>query len=121
MIILYVPCPSKKEAVNISRALINVGLIACANIVPSTSIYEWKGKLVFGKEFIIHAKTSAKKFGAAKKFVRSLHSYECPAILKIFAKANKEYVQWANLELAKHAKNMKKKAKKRNKNPTKKR
>ncbi|HZX20410.1 MAG TPA: divalent-cation tolerance protein CutA [archaeon] len=94
MILLYITAPSFSEAKKISNALLEKHLIACANIVQSTSFYVWKGKKVSEKEFIIYAKTSKKLAKKAEKLVKKLHSYECPCIIQIPVSANKEYSAW---------------------------
>src|SRR3989344_3036074 len=45
MISVYVTCKNKQEAVNISRLLLQKKVIACSNIFPINSLYNWKGKL----------------------------------------------------------------------------
>ncbi len=96
--VLYIPCPSLREAAKISQALLEGRLIACANIVESSSIYNWKGKRENAKEHIIFAKTTPKKAKKAERLAKRLHSYEIPAILSFRAGANSEYVKWVATE-----------------------
>ncbi len=103
MILLYVPCPSLAKARKISKALLAAGLIACANIVKSESLYNWKGKRKEAVEFIIFAKTTQKRAKEAQKAVKSLHSYEIPCILAIKAGANDEYARWVGSETSKNS------------------
>ncbi len=95
MLALYVPCTDKRQAIDIAAHLLKKKLIACANIIPSTSMYFWKGKLETNDEHIILAKTTANKYTAIEKAVLALHSYTCPCITawKI-DKSNKKYEQW---------------------------
>ena len=95
MAMLYVPFPSQKEAQEVSSKLLSLKLIACSNIVQSTSIYNWKGKMVRGKEFIAFMKTTKSRVGAAKKAILEMHSYEVPCVLELKGKANLEYEKWA--------------------------
>lgn len=97
MVIIYCPCKNKTEAKNISKQLVKKKLIACANIIESESIYCWKNKLCNEKEAIIIAKTNKAK--EAEKLIKKLHSYEIPAIIKINAKANKEFEKWVNSKI----------------------
>ncbi|MAG17861.1 MAG: divalent-cation tolerance protein CutA [Candidatus Diapherotrites archaeon] len=99
MILLYITSSSKEEAEKISNTLLDEKLIACANIIESKSIYNWKGKRENSKEFIIFAKTSEEKINAAEKKVKELHSYEIPCIIKFPINANSEYSEWINSEL----------------------
>ena len=96
--LLYIPCPSLKEAHAISSALLDSRLIACANIVESRSIYNWKGRREKGREFIIFAKTTPKKAQKAQKMVKKLHSYEIPCVLRFSVQANTGYAKWVASE-----------------------
>ena len=99
MILLYITAPSLVESKKIASALLGKKLIACANIVQSHSIYNWKGKKVSGKEFIVFAKTANAKADSAEKLVKKIHSYEVPNISRIKISSNKEYEKWVFGEL----------------------
>lgn len=99
MVLIYITCKDEKEAVRISKHLLEKRLIACSNMFPIRSMYSWKGKLQNEKEFVILAKTIDKNYNKIKKEVEKMHSYDIPCILKIDAKANKNYDRWANEEL----------------------
>jgi len=99
MILLYIPCSSMQEAEKISNSLLDEKLIACANIVESKSIYNWKGKRENSKEFLIFAKTSEEKSKKAESRVKELHSYEIPCIVKFQIEANSEYKKWVGSEI----------------------
>ena len=101
MMLLYITASGAKEAEKISRALLDEKLIACADFFESNSIYNWKGKRVKGKEFVIFAKTTEAKAAQAEKKVKEIHSYEIPCIIKIPVKANKEYEEWVEKEVGK--------------------
>ncbi len=94
LVFVYVPCPSKKVALSISKALVKEKLVACANIHESFSVYEWKGSLVSEKEFVIVAKTLGEKFLSVESLVKKLHPYSVPCICCFSVKANKEYYDW---------------------------
>jgi periplasmic divalent cation tolerance protein len=80
MLAIYIPCTNNKEAQKISLALLKKKLIACANIIPASSFYLWKGSIENSEEFVIIGKTMEEKFPALEKHVSMLHSYECPCI-----------------------------------------
>ncbi len=80
MLALYIPCKDKQQAMDIAAHLLKKKLIACANIIPSTSMYLWEGKLETNEEHIILAKTADNKYKAIEKAVLALHSYTCPCI-----------------------------------------
>lgn len=95
MLAIYIPCTDKQQATDIAAHLLKKKLIACANIIPSTSMYLWEGKLETTQEHIILAKTVEKKYKATEKAVLALHSYTCPCITawKI-DKSNRSYERW---------------------------
>ena len=94
MIIYYVPCKDNKEAKKIAKELINQKLIACANILPSESIYVWEGKIKEEKESILIIKTLDRWEEEVKETIKKLHSYDLPAIIKLTGRVNEEYLSW---------------------------
>ena len=99
MTLIYITCRDEKEAVKISKYLLNKRLIACSNIYPIRSLYRWQGKMHDSKEFSIMAKTKEKNYKKIKEEVLKLHSYDVPCILKIDAEANESYEKWVNEEV----------------------
>ena len=99
MTLAYITCRNKKEAEKISTHLLKKKLIACANIFPVKSMYWWKNKIAGEDENVIIAKTNDKNFNKVISETKKIHSYKIPCILKINAKANKEYGKWADKEL----------------------
>ena len=98
MTIVYITCRDEKEAVKISKYLLEKRLIACSNIHPIRSLYWWKGKIQDEKEYAIIAKTIDKNYNKIKKEVSKIHSYDVPCILKIDAEANESYEKWVEKE-----------------------
>ena len=99
MALLYVICRDKKEAERISSHLLKKRLIACSNMFPIRSVYRWNQKIVNSAEYAVLAKTNNKNYKKAVDEVKKIHSYEIPCILRIEAKANKEYENWADKEM----------------------
>ena len=99
MTLVYITCKDEKEARKLSMHLLRKRLIACANIFPIKSMYWWNNKIANGKENATMAKTSNKNFRKVEDEVKKLHSYQIPCILRIDAKANKEYEQWSITEM----------------------
>ena len=99
MTLLYITCKDKREAEKIAIHLLKKRLIACANIFPVQSMYWWKGKIVNDAEYAVLAKTNNKNYKKAADEIKKIHSYEIPCILRIEAKANKEYEDWVNREV----------------------
>jgi periplasmic divalent cation tolerance protein len=98
--IIYIPCGSEDEARSISRALIERGLVACANIYPSRSIYRWKGEWADEVEHVVFAKTTADLAAEAAEAAEQLHSYEIPCVIVLVpTSANEAYVAWVTNEV----------------------
>ena len=94
MVLVYITCKDRKEAEKISRHLLEKKLIGCANMFPISSMYWWNKKIVHDSEHAIMAKTTIKNFKKAESEIKKMHSYEVQCILRIDAKANKEYDEW---------------------------
>ena len=96
MTLIYITCKDEKEAVKISKLLLDKKLIACSNMHPIRSMFMWEGKMQDEKEYVIMAKTKEKNFEKIKKEVERIHSYDIPCILKIDAEANESFDKWVN-------------------------
>jgi len=99
MTLVYITCKDEKEAVKISKSLLDKRLIACSNMFPVRSMYFSEGKIQDNKEFAIMAKTKEKNYKKIKEEALKLHSYDVPCILKIDAEANESYEKWVNEEV----------------------
>lgn len=98
MNLFYITCKDKAEAKNISKKLLSKKLIACANIFPIESLYNWKGKLNKENEFAMILKTKKSKLNKVKKLIKKNHSYDVPCICSWNENANKEYEDYINEE-----------------------
>ncbi|MBF6614042.1 MAG: divalent-cation tolerance protein CutA [Chloroflexi bacterium] len=104
LVLLYVPCSTKEEAVRIGTYLVNERLIACANTFESQSIYRWKGKIQSEAEAILLCKTTSLRAFAAEKRIRELHSYDLPCIMTLKpASVNYDYAKWVAGEVSQSA------------------
>jgi len=99
MISIYVTCRDKDEAIKISKILLKKKVIACSNIFPIESLYNWKGKLNEEKEYAMILKTKNSKFDEIKKIIKKEHSYEVPCICSWNENADEEYEKWINEEV----------------------
>jgi len=96
-LLVLVTCRSPKEAREISRAVVEARLAACANIFQSTvqSIYRWKGSVESAREVLVMLKTSRRRFVALEREIRRLHSYDVPEIIALpIGRGSVEYLQW---------------------------
>lgn len=101
MILIYITNKDMEEAKKVASHLIAKKLIACANIFPVASLYNWKGKLQDDQEAVLICKTKDELYNEIVKEVKKIHSYEVPCVLRINAKANKEYNDWVFREVKK--------------------
>jgi periplasmic divalent cation tolerance protein len=98
--IVYIPCGSEEEAVRMATALIEEGLIACANVFASRSLYRWGGELADQPEYVLFCKTAATCATAAAERAAHLHSYDVPCIITLKPQAvNEEYATWVQSQV----------------------
>jgi len=92
-----------KEAKRIARELLELKLIACANIIKDIeSLFWWDGKVQNSKEVLLVLKTKKSVFKNIVKVVKDIHSYDVPEIiaLPIIAGYN-SYLNWVNQSISK--------------------
>lgn len=80
-IVVYITASDQEEARRIARHLLELGLIACANILPAHSIYHWQGQIEESAECICVCKTRKACFEPLRKAVLEIHSYTTPCIV----------------------------------------
>ncbi len=93
-IFAYITIESQAQAEKLITELINLNLIACANIFPIKSIYKWKGNIENCEETAFIVKTRQDKYEELEKYVKENHSYEIPCITKFNVEPNKEFADW---------------------------
>jgi len=93
--LLYVPCASKEEASTITDYLIEHCLVACVNSTASTTTYADKKEKKSCQEVILFIKTVPEYCQRVCDEIKRMHSYQTPCILKIDARVNTLYYQWA--------------------------
>ena len=80
----YTTFPDASSAEQCARVLVDLGLVACANILCSgTSIYKWEGKVESSGEVYILFKTLKSKENQLEKKLVELHPYDCPCFLEL--------------------------------------
>lgn len=95
MILFYVPCPSAGDADALADALLQDGLIACANrLSPVQSRFIWEGEIQVEEEHPLLLKTSEDRADEVAVRVNLLHPYEVPAIIRLSAESNLEFNRW---------------------------
>lgn len=94
--LVYVTCSSVDEAQTIAEAAIVEKLAACSNVIPAMiSTYMWQGKLTHSEEVLLLLKTKTALFEKLRTRIRTLHSYETPAIVALpIAAVDDDYLKW---------------------------
>jgi len=92
----YITAPTKVEAKEIVLALLEEGLIACANILNGAdSYFVWNEEISHTKEVVIFLKTRVKNEDKIIRLIRSMHSYECPCIVfTSLEHGNSDFLKW---------------------------
>lgn len=105
MLIIHTTTPTKKEAKNLIKILLESRLIACGQYFKIKSHYVWKDskgkrKLCKDKEYLLILKTLSECYERIESTILSHHSYEAPEILSFEAKAENAYNAWSEQNLA---------------------
>ena len=97
---VYMTAGSIEEAKNIGHILVEKNMAACVNLLENMlSIYKWEDKLEEGQEVVMIAKTRETLMPELIETVNSLHSYDCPCILKLpIQGGNPEFLSWLETE-----------------------
>ena len=78
----WCPFPTEAEAREVADALLDEGLVACANIIPAmVSLYRWQGEKGESRESGVLFKTHSQVAGRMADRLAQLHSYQSPAIM----------------------------------------
>lgn len=105
IILAYITCKDKKQALVIGEHLLQKKLCACINIFPQmTSAYFWppnSKKLERSTETVLIAKTNTSKYQKLEYEVVKIHSYDTPCVIGIPTyQVSKKYKQWLLEELS---------------------
>lgn len=94
IVLFYVPFPSEEAASETIKVLLSEKLIACGNIVASSSMYGWMGDITSENEWIAIMKTTIFMVEEVENRIKSVHSYDIPAIIHWEVKCNESYGTW---------------------------
>ena len=102
VMVLLVTTANRREAMRIAASVVEKRLAACGNVIPSvTSIFRWKGRVQKSGETLLIMKTTARRYPALERLIRSMHSYEVPEIIGLTVeKGLHPYVEWVHKETA---------------------
>lgn len=80
--IIYTSLSSLKEAEEIARKVVELGLAACVNVISEAiSFYQWEGEVKKTQECLLICKTANSKAKELQKWLCQQHPYSVPAIL----------------------------------------
>ena len=79
-IAVFTTIDSREKAQEIANALVARKLAACVQISAIESVYRWQGKTQREPEYRLMVKTIGDQYAEIEAVIRSLHSYELPAI-----------------------------------------
>ncbi len=99
--LFYVTVSTQDEAKAIATALLNDGLIACANILGAmTSIYRWQGELAQEKEVPLILKSTTELGDRIIEKIKQIHSYDSPCVVALnIENGNPEFLNWIQKEV----------------------
>lgn len=93
--IVYTTTNTKKNAREISKALLDAKLAACIQSFPMSSTYEWQGELVEDEELLMLIKIKASDYDDVERLIRESHDYDVAEVLMTdVRKGNPAYLEW---------------------------
>lgn len=93
---VYVTTADQEAAAELARALLERGLVACANVLPTVrSLYLWDGEVQDEGEAAVLLKTRADRLPELIAAVEELHAYDVPCVVAWpIAAAAEGYASW---------------------------
>lgn len=100
LVMLYATFSDADEARTIARALLEVRLVACANIqAPHTAIYRWQDEMREESEVAVWFKTKRELVVHASERIKTMHSSEIPCVVALPIQAgNGDFLEWISRE-----------------------
>lgn len=100
VLIILMTAPDAGEGERIAGALLDEGVIACANIVPGVvSLYRWQGEQKRDAEVLVVMKTWTTAESRAVARAQELHPYDVPEILALDVTGGAApYLAWVEQE-----------------------
>lgn len=95
--IVYITAGDMKNASEIARELVSRRLAACVNMFPISSIYRWNEQIEEQNEIAMLVKTDSSRLDEIIEVVKSLHTYDLPAIEFWKIEGEPEYLNWVHV------------------------
>ena len=96
-VIVYITAGDMKNASEIARELVSRRLAACVNMFPISSIYRWNEQIEEQNEIAMLVKTDSSRLDEIIEVVKSLHTYDLPAIEFWEIDGEQEYLDWVHV------------------------
>ena len=92
--------PDAASARTLAAELVELRLVACANILaPCRSVYRWQGKVEAAEEVPVLLKTTASRYADLETALRARHPYELPEIIAVpLERGLPAYLDWVRAE-----------------------
>ncbi len=81
--VVLTTCGSREDAEKLAGGLVKNRLAACVQLLPITSVYEWKEKIEQDEEVLLLIKTRDDRYGEVERFITENHAYETPEIVSV--------------------------------------
>ena len=86
---------SHEDATALARALVIGRLAACVQILPTESVYAWKGTIEEAREWMLICKIRAEDYPEVETAIMALHRYDTPEIVATaISVGSKPYLSW---------------------------
>jgi periplasmic divalent cation tolerance protein len=86
---------SQDEAQTLAKGLVEGQLVACAQLLPMTSVFRWEGKIQQDAEILLLLKAKDSLYEEIQAFILEHHSYDTPEVIQIpIAKGSAAYLGW---------------------------
>ncbi|WP_440948553.1 divalent-cation tolerance protein CutA [Methanosarcina sp. T3] len=95
--IVYITAGDMKNASEIARELVSRRLAACVNMFPISSIFRWNDQIEEQNEIALLVKTDSFRLDEIIKVVKSIHTYDLPAIEFWKIEGEQEYLDWVHV------------------------
>lgn len=102
--LVYMTAPDEATARRIATALVEEGLVACANVFPpGLSVYRWRGAVETASECVMILKTTVAALAALRTRALALHPHEKPAFVAVpvdHAASDAGFMSWIESTVA---------------------
>ncbi len=93
--VLLTSLPDRAAAKAMAQALIAKRLVACVQMMPIESIYEWQGAVEEAAEILLLCKMKREDYAEAEKLILAQHPYETPEVVLLPIEAGSSaYLAW---------------------------